>query len=75
MPATPWTELTGAGGGWQEGFPDPTYNAGLDFFIDVLFEGTGFFALLPTTYTELTGSAWATTELSGTATPYTELTL
>lgn len=71
MPATPWTELTGAAPAWQEGI---TVSDGDDFFIDVLFEGTGTTAIMPFAGTELSlGVATPSTELSITATPWTEL--
>lgn len=66
MPATPYTELTVTQTGWTAGFADSSMSSEDDFFIDFLFEGTGFFAHLPDACTELS--------LSGGATPSTELT-
>ena len=63
-PATPWTELTTAQTGWMEAFPDGSYLASEDYFIDVLFEGTGFFAVIPTAYTELSAPVTNWTELT-----------
>lgn len=74
-PATTWAELSVTETGWVEGYPDPTYAASTDYFIDVLFETTALFALAATPYTELSISATPSTELTGVLTPYTELTL
>lgn len=75
MVATNWTELNmAANTGWQHGFTDPTYDVTLDFFIDVLFEGTGFFAPVAASYTELNMSATPTVELTTPSTGWTELT-
>jgi hypothetical protein len=75
-PATAWQELSVAGAAFQEGFPDYSYDASTDYFIDVLFETTNFFAMLPTTGTELTlAVATPSTELTTPSTAYTELTL
>lgn len=71
MPATPWTELTGDAPAWQEGI---TVSDGDDFFIDVLFEGTGTVAIMPWSGTELSLSvATPATELSVAATSWVEL--
>jgi hypothetical protein len=77
MAATVWTELSVAETGYQHGFADPSYDASTDYFIDFLFEGTAFFAQMPTSYTALTlaGGATPTTELTAPSTPYVELTL
>lgn len=75
MGATPWSELSATETGWVEGFPDPTYDASLDYFIDVLFEATSLFAVTAVPYTELSIAATPTTELTAPSTPYTELSL
>lgn len=72
---TAWVELTGNDGGWQEGIPAIDYDASTDYFVDVLFEGTNIFATIQPTWTELTGSTPAGTELSVSAAPWVELTL
>jgi hypothetical protein len=75
--ATPWTELAITDAtGWVEGFPIPIGNAVILFSIVMPIEG-GFGFIDPTTsYTELSISATASTELTlAAATAYTELTL
>lgn len=75
-PATVWTPLSATQTGYQKGFADPTYDSSTDYFIDVLFEGTGFFAVIATPSTELSlGVATPYTELTAPATAYVELTL
>lgn len=72
-PATVWTELSATGAGWTPGTPE---NDGTeDFFIDFLFEGTGFFAAMPPDYTVLSVAASSSTELTTPASAYVELTL
>lgn len=72
-PATPWTELSITGAGWQQGIPVATGNPD-DYYIDVLFEGTVFFNP-GTTHTKMSlGSATVGTELSVAPTIWTELT-
>lgn len=76
MPATPWTELTGAAPAWLDGFVDPTIDPLTDLYVDVLFEGTLMLAVIATPATELSLSvATPTTELTTPATAYVELSL
>jgi hypothetical protein len=72
-PATPWVQLSATASGWTNGTPEN--DGSEDFFIDFLFEGTGFFAAMPASYTELSVAAASFTELSVAASTYTELTL
>lgn len=68
---TSWTEASQTGAGWQEGQP---HDDAEDFFIDFLFEGTQFFAVLAATYTEASVAAAAYTEQSVAAPTWAELT-
>lgn len=72
-PATSWTELSQSNAGWQDGQP---IGIGTDdFYIDFLFEGTWFVAVVPTIYTESSVAAASYTEASVAATTWTEGTL
>lgn len=71
-PATPWTELTVTGAGWQQGIPIASGNPD-DYYIDVLFEGTPFFNP-GVTHAKMSVAATASTEMTVAATVWTELT-
>lgn len=69
MPTT-WAKRVATAGGFQEG---RSSGSGVgDYFIDVLFEGTGFMGIVPTPMTERSAPATATTERSSVFTPWTE---
>lgn len=72
-PATVWQEGSQTGAGWQEG--EPPSDGSEDFYIDFLFEGTGFFGLVASTYTEASVAAASYTEASVAAPTWTEHTL
>jgi hypothetical protein len=72
-PATPWVQLSATAAGWTEGTPEN--DGSEDFFIDFLFEGTGFFALTLTPYTELSVAAASYVELTTPVSTYVELSL
>lgn len=71
-PATSWTEASQTGAGWQDGEPDDFTE---DFYIDFLFEGTGFQGLVATTYTEASVAASSYVESVASAPTWTEQTL
>lgn len=71
MSPTSWTELSQTGAGWQEGEP---HDDAEDFYIDFLFEGTTFFAVLAAPYVESSVAAASYTEASVSAPIWTELT-
>lgn len=71
-PATSWIEASQTGAGWQEGEPQDSSE---DFYVDFLFEGTGFHGLVASTYTEASVAAASYTEASVAAPTWTEHTL
>lgn len=69
---TSWAERTAVDGGFQEG---RAYGDGTDdYFIDVLFEGTGFFAVPPWSGTERSAPSTSSTERTAPAPSWTERT-
>lgn len=69
MSPTAWTEVSAPANGWTEGKPE---NDGTDdFFIDFLFEGTGFFNNV-VSWTERTAAAVSYTEKTAPAVTWTE---
>lgn len=69
-PASTWVEKQAPGTGWQERLTVPG-DASLDYFIDVLFEGTVFFGIT-NTYVERTVTSGAWTEKAAPGTVWTE---
>lgn len=70
---TVWTERTATAGAFTEG--NAENDGSSDYFIDVLFEGTGLFGLVAASYVERTAAAAAGTERVAASASWTERTV
>ena len=70
---TSWTEKTATAGAFTEGRAE---GDGIDdYFIDILFEGTEIFGLVPASYTERVATVAIGTERTAVSTSWTERTV